>query len=393
MVGAALAAGRAICLPTARPLVGAAAAAQQAPQGRRLLADALGSGRSSAGHLAARTTAPSLPALPARRVRAMASLAVDVKDRNGGLAGAPPLTDAKALIDSVETFLFDCDGVIWKGDKLIEGVPETLDFLRSQGKRLIFVTNNSTKSREQYGKKFKTLGLNVTKEEIFASSFAAAAYLKFKDFPADKKARAPICLHVYVVGEAGIQLELDLAGITHIGGPEDGTKAIDLAPGKYMEHDEDVAAVVVGFDRNINYYKLQYATLCIRENPNCQFIATNCDAVTHLTDAQEWAGGGSMVGAIRGSTKKEPTVVGKPSTFMMDYLAKEFGISKSQICMVGDRLDTDILFGQNGGCRTLLVLSGVTTLDVLQSPENQVHPEFYADDITALLKAKTKVAA
>eukprot|EP00850_Spirogloea_muscicola_P012554 SM000081S22688 [mRNA] locus=s81:586503:589952:- [translate_table: standard] len=364
MVGAALAAGRAICLPTARPLIGAAAAAQQAPQGRRLLADALGSGRLSAGHLAARTTTPSLPAPPARHVRAMASLAVDVKDSNGGLAvgaGAPPLTDAKALIDSVETFLFDCDGVIWKGDKLIEGVPETLDFLRSQGKRLIFVTNNSTKSREQYGKKFKTLGLNVTK--------------------------------VYVVGEAGIQLELDLAGISHIGGPEDGTKAIDLAPGKYMEHDEDVAAVVVGFDRNINYYKLQYATLCIRENSDCQFIATNCDAVTHLTDAQEWAGGGSMVGAIRGSTKKEPTVVGKPSTFMMDYLAKEFGISKSQICMVGDRLDTDILFGQNGGCRTLLVLSGVTTLDVLQSPENQVHPDYYADDITALLKAKTKVAA
>ncbi len=62
-----------------------------------------------------------------------------------------------------------------------------------------------------------------------------------------------------------------------------------------------VQAVIVGHDRNINYYKIQYATLCIRENPGCQFIATNLDAVTHLTDAQEWAGNGAMVGAIKGT--------------------------------------------------------------------------------------------
>ena len=61
-----------------------------------------------------------------------------------------------------------------------------------------------------------------------------------------------------------------------------------------------VGAVVVGFDRHINYYKIQYACLCIRENPGCLFIATNLDAVTHLTDAQEWAGNGAMVGAIKG---------------------------------------------------------------------------------------------
>ena len=61
-----------------------------------------------------------------------------------------------------------------------------------------------------------------------------------------------------------------------------------------------VGAVIVGFDRHVNYHKIQMATLCIRENPGCLFIATNLDAVTHLTDAQEWAGNGSMVGAIKG---------------------------------------------------------------------------------------------
>ena len=75
-----------------------------------------------------------------------------------------------------------------------------------------------------------------------------------------------------------------------------------------------MGAVIVGsLDRKINYYKIQYAQLCINENPGCLFIATNTDAVTHLTDAQEWAGNGSMVGAIKGCTGKEPIVVGKPS--------------------------------------------------------------------------------
>jgi phosphoglycolate phosphatase len=70
-----------------------------------------------------------------------------------------------------------------------------------------------------------------------------------------------------------------------------------MGKGDKMVVDPDVGAVVVGFDRNINYYKIQYATLCIRELPGCQFIATNLDAVTHLTDAQEWAGNGAMVRA------------------------------------------------------------------------------------------------
>ena len=151
-----------------------------------------------------------------------------------------------------------------------------------------------------------------------------------------------------------------------------------------------MGAVIVGFDRNINYHKIQYATLCIRENPGCEFIATNTDAVTHLTDAQEWAGNGSMVGAIKGSTQREPTVVGKPSSFMLDDVAQRFGLDKSEICMIGDRLDTDILFGQNGGLKTLLVLTGVTTEERLQSPENEIQPDLYAGGLKDLLPAATQ---
>jgi phosphoglycolate phosphatase len=92
-----------------------------------------------------------------------------------------------------------------------------------------------------------------------------------------------------------------------------------------------------------------------------------------------------MVGAIKGSTKREPTVVGKPAPFMLDYIANKFDIRKDQICMVGDRLDTDILFGKDGGLRTMLVLSGVTTEEMLKSPENDIHPDFYTSKLGDLL--------
>ena len=247
---------------------------------------------------------------------------------------------------------------------------------------MFFVTNNSTKSRAGYKKKFDGLGLNaVPAEEIFSSSFAAAAYLEKTNFKATGK-------KVYVIGEVGICEELDLIGVPHIGGPSDSNKQPDMGPGGKMEVDKDVGAVIVGFDRYVNYYKIQYAQLCINEE-NAQFIATNLDAVTHLTDAQEWAGNGSMVGAIKGCTGQEPYVVGKPSPLMIEYLESKYGVDRSRICMVGDRLDTDVLFGTDNGLQSVLVLSGVTSEEKLLSPENSITPDYYADDINAFFIQET----
>lgn len=247
---------------------------------------------------------------------------------------------------------------------------------------MFFVTNNSTKSRAGYKKKFDGLGLDaVAAEEIFSSSFAAAAYLEQTKFKESGK-------KVYVIGEVGITEELDLIGVPHIGGPADSDKQPNMGPGGTLDIDKDVGAVIVGFDRDVNYYKIQYAQLCINEE-NAEFIATNLDAVTHLTDAQEWAGNGSMVGAIKGCTGKEPTVVGKPSPLMIEYLESKYGVKRDRICMVGDRLDTDVLFGTDNGLMSLLVLSGVTTEEKLLSQENTITPDFYTDDITAFFAEDT----
>ena len=191
----------------------------------------------------------------------------------------------------------DCDGVIWRGDSVLPGIASTLASLRAAGKKCYFVTNNSTKSRKGYKKKFDGLGLDVPAEEIFSSSFAAAAYLQQTEFLEKKRGKK-----VYVLGEVGICEELDLIGVPWIGGPSDAGKEADMSPGSALPFDKDVGAVIVGFDRTVNYFKIQTAQLCINENEDCEFIATNLDAVTHLTDAQEWAGNGAMVGAIKGCT-------------------------------------------------------------------------------------------
>jgi len=289
------------------------------------------------------------------------------------------LTVPSELLDKTDVFIFDCDGVIWKGDSLIEGVPAVLDMLKKAGKKIFFVTNNSTKSRKGYLGKFKGLGLDgVEAEEIFSSSFAAAAYLEQTKFKDTGKT-------VYIIGEVGIEEELDLIGVPWIGGGSDAGKKIELKSGYALPYSKDVGAVIVGFDREINYHKIQYAQLCINENEGCEFIATNLDAVTHLTDAQEWAGNGAMTGAIKGCTGREPTLVGKPSPLMIDYIVDKYGCNRERICMVGDRLDTDILFGQNNGLLSCLTLSGVTTEEKLLSEGNKIKPDYYVGSIAEFM--------
>jgi 4-nitrophenyl phosphatase/phosphoglycolate phosphatase len=140
--------------------------------------------------------------------------------------------------------------VIWKGDTLIAGVKGVLSKLRAMGKKCFFVTNNSTKSRKGYKAKFDELGLEVAPEEILSSSFAAAAYLDKANFKATGK-------KVYVIGEQGICDELDLIGVPWLGAEQFKGQDADMSKCGTVEVDPDVGAVVVGFDRWFNYYKVR----------------------------------------------------------------------------------------------------------------------------------------
>jgi 4-nitrophenyl phosphatase len=287
--------------------------------------------------------------------------------------------DFKDFIDSIDTFLLDCDGVLWHGNEVLPGIKETLAYLRQSKKRLIFVTNNSTKSREGYLKKFKSLGIEAKKEEIVCSSYAAAVYIsKFADLPKDRK--------IYVIGERGICDELDDAGLQWVGGPEaDRGYLVTEEDRRSIQPDDSIGAVLMGFDNCFNYRKLSKAHCYIRYNSNCEFYATNDDATLPIYD-KLFPGTGCNIQALATATGRKPLVFGKPNKPMMDAILKSFDLNKSTTCMVGDRLNTDIQFGLQGGLKTLLVLTGVTQLNDLNSLPDSEKPHFYTNTFADLLR-------
>jgi len=283
---------------------------------------------------------------------------------------------ARSLIDSFDTFLLDCDGVIWEGNRLLDGAKQTLDLLRHLGKRLIFVTNNSTLSRQQYLKKFEKLRLHAQQDEIFGSSRVLAYYLRHVlHFPQHEK--------VYVVGQNGIMEELVAEGIQcFTDEAEEMTRPVEPSELAHIQRDDTVGAVVIGFDIQVNYRKLARAFTYLT-NPKCQFIATNTDA-TYPYAGSVFPGTGAIVASLEKATGRTPVVVGKPCSIMMDYIVQKIHLDRAKTCMIGDRLDTDILFGLNGGMHTMLVLTGVTKEDELLKEDQAILPHYYVDSLGKL---------
>ncbi|BGO93953.1 hypothetical protein NBRC10512_007000 [Rhodotorula toruloides] len=288
--------------------------------------------------------------------------------------------DYKELVDRYDTWLFDCDGVIWEGDHVIGKAGDTLQYLRKQGKRIFFVTNNATKSRASNKGKFDKMGIECKVDEIFTSAYASAAYLKtVLKFPADKK--------VYVIGEKGIEDELDAVGIQHSGGtnPDDNV-FIDLMDFSSITADPSVGAVLCGLDMHMNYKKFAKAFRYLRENEGCHFMATNLDS-TFPTHGTVHPGGGATVAPLSCALGREPLVVGKPEAPMLESIVEMHHLDKSKMIMVGDRLNTDIAFGNQGGIATLMVLTGIDKREDFEKEGAVARPTYVVDalgDMAAL---------
>lgn len=286
------------------------------------------------------------------------------------------------FIDQFDAFLFDCDGVLWTGDHLFEGVTETLSMLRAKGKRTVFVTNNSTKSREEYLQKFKKLGIPSNVEDIFGSAYSSAIYVsRIMKLPEGKR-------KVFVVGEAGIENELRTEGVSFIGGtdpslrrdmtPEDWN---GIADGSLL--DPEVGVVLCGLDFHINYLKLSIAFHYLRRG--AVFLATNTDS-TFPMNHNFFPGAGSIsIPLINMLGGTRPLALGKPSQAMMDAVEGKFQLDRARTCMVGDRLDTDIKFGVEGGLGgTLAVLTGVMAKGDWANEGAAAVPAFYVDKLSDL---------
>ena len=279
------------------------------------------------------------------------------------------------IMSSVDTFLFDCDGVIWHGDEAIQGAVKVISRLREQNKKVFFVSNNSTKTRDEYFSKFAKLGFDAKVTEVFGTAYTSALYLKDK-VSADGK--------VYVVGSPAMEEELRKVGISCFGSGQDNQVTRQSIP-EILEIplDSKVEAVLVGMDGHISFTKLVKAASYLK-NPNCKFVATNEDAHMPLPGADHMViGTGVIVNSVCFAAQRQPDVwCGKPHSFMLDCINKEVEIDFSRALMVGDRMNTDILFGNKNKMKTLLVLSGVSSEETLEEAcsdpqkQNQV-PMFY----------------
>lgn len=302
------------------------------------------------------------------------------------MANAPTRLSSKdeyaSFVDKFDTFLFDCDGVLWHDETLVPGAVQVLEHLRALRKRIIFVTNNATKSRKNYKKKFDRLGVQAEVDEVFGSAYASAVYISsVLKLPKDEK--------VYVIGQAGLEEELDDEGIQHIGGTDPADKTFDSFDITKFERDPKVTVVLAGLDTAINYTKLAKAMQYLTRNENCRFIATNEDSTYPVGGGQFLPGAGSISAPLRYITKTDPISIGKPNQAMMDTIKAKHHFDPKKTVMVGDRLDTDIIFGNKGGCSTLLVLTGVAKeVDLRPEANPPVMPDFIVDSLGDLAVLK-----
>ncbi len=236
-------------------------------------------------------------------------------------------------IKNVKAFLFDLDGTIYLGGKLIDGAKETLEQLRNSGKKVLFLTNNSSKSVADYLAKLQKMGITDNVADICSSSLSTIAYLKKRNLQHG----------VYLVGTKSLRKEFIAHGIELV--------------------EENPKTVVLGYDTELTYEKLCKLTRFIVKGAG--YIAThediNCPAEdVYLPDI------GSMMALVEKSIGRLPDVIcGKPRQAMAEYVQDLLGLEAWEIAMVGDRLMTDIAFGINNDFVSVLVLSGESTKEML----------------------------
>lgn len=287
------------------------------------------------------------------------------------MAHAPsPASELLRLSDVTDAFLLDCDGVLWNGATPIPGAAEALLALRDRGKRLLYLTNNSTKARAAVVERLAGLGVPAAEGEVYGSAWLAARLVAGRGV---RKA--------YVIGGPGIVEELRAQGVEPVGGPDEPMEAVTQAEFATLPVDPDIGAVVIGWDTRFAYGKLCRAALHLLEVPGCLFVATNRDAAI-VSGGRLMPGGGPMVAAVEAAIGRAPLVAGKPGTEVVDLAVADHGLDRGRLCMVGDRMDTDIAMACRAGIASLLVLTGVTGGD--EEPPPGVAPTAVAQSIAAL---------
>jgi glycerol 3-phosphatase-2 len=257
------------------------------------------------------------------------------------------------IIERYGTVLLDLDGVVHRGDRVVPAAAATLADLRRRGTRILFLTNNSSRTPQQVAGDLERLGVVARPEEILTSALATAAMLRREGFAGAE---------VFVIGEEGIRSALRDAGLR-------------LRDGEPAQTD----VVVIGWDRAADYGKLRRAALLVQRG--ARLVATNADAAYPGPDGL-WPGAGAILAAVTTTTGASPEVVGKPARPLFEAAVELTGDARPLV--VGDRLETDIGGAEAMGWDSLLVLTGAAGVeDVTRSPHA---PTYLGRDLAMLLE-------
>ena len=231
-------------------------------------------------------------------------------------------------------FICDMDGVIYHGNRLLPGVKQFVDWLYREEKNFLFLTNSSERSPKELQQKLRRMGLDVDESHFYTSALATARFIS---------SQAPGC-SAYVIGGAGLIMALHDEGITM--------------------NDVDPDYVIIGEGNSYNYENILRAVRLVLKG--ARLIGTNSDLTGPSEDGIIPACR-AMIAPIEMATGQSAYFVGKPNPLMMRTGLRMLQCHSAEAVMVGDRMDTDVISGLESGMSTVLVLSGVSTRETLNT--------------------------
>ena len=236
--------------------------------------------------------------------------------------------------NAIKGFICDMDGVIYHGNQILPGVREFIQWMQDENKEYLFLTNNSGYTPRELNQKLARMGLDVPEEHFYTSALATAAFLR---------QQAPGC-SVFAIGEAGLLNALYDAGVTM--------------------NDVNPDYVVVGEGRAYSLDTLTKATNLVMNG--AKLIGANSDVSGPIENGIAPACG-ALVAPIEMATGRKAYFCGKPNPLMMRTGLRLLGCHSAEAVMIGDRMDTDVISGMESGMSTVLVLSGVSTRETLDT--------------------------
>lgn len=233
------------------------------------------------------------------------------------------------LYKKYRKFIFDLDGTIYKGNAIIDGAIETINTIKLYAEKLIFVSNKTTDSPEDYYKFLKSSGANIEQDDIITSTMVISDYLKNNFI--NKK--------FFIIGEKKIREHLTDCGL------------------EYSENADEIEIVIITLDRFINFDKIEIAAKALENN--ARFFAANIDDTCPVENG-EITDAGSIISALEKRTHRNLELhFGKPSEFMQSFIKEKLCNNLEKTLLVGDRISTDILMANLMNIDSVLVETGI----------------------------------